>query len=87
MIGDFKRLRDSFPQSHYYDITTAINVFDFSTTYPSKSLSSVFQTACGLSLDKRMQRSDWERRPLSEDQIMYAATDAFALLLLSRQLA
>lgn len=46
----------------------------------SVSLSNVCQAVLGKALDKREQMSDWERRPLSIEQMRYAALDAHALV-------
>ena len=43
---------------------------------PSYSLASVSSHLLGVTLDKSFQRSDWRRRPLSSDQLLYAALDA-----------
>ncbi len=45
-----------------------------------KGLSGLCESYLGLPLDKRDQMSDWDKRPLSEDQISYAALDALVLL-------
>ena len=44
------------------------------------SLQSVVASALGLWMDKRLQTSDWDARPLTEDQREYAALDASVLL-------
>lgn len=43
---------------------------------PSYSLASVSSYLLGITLDKSYQRSDWRRRPLSSEQLLYAALDA-----------
>ena len=43
-------------------------------------LSDVVSTFLGVPLDKREQCSNWERRPLSRLQLIYAALDAVVLL-------
>lgn len=53
---------------------------------PLKGLSHICSTVLGKPLSKDEQFSDWERRPLRENQIMYAALDAFCLLLLYEKL-
>lgn len=44
------------------------------------SLKIVAEAVLGKSLDKRLQCSDWDRRPLTEAQLRYAAADAEVLL-------
>lgn len=45
-----------------------------------RGLSELVFLCLGMPLDKTYQLSDWERRPLSEDQLTYAALDAYCLL-------
>lgn len=47
-------------------------------------LSTLAQTLLGKPLDKTMQVSDWEARPLSAKQFRYACLDATVLILLYR---
>lgn len=44
------------------------------------SLRSLCEALLDKTLDKQQQRSDWSRRPLSEEQVQYAALDAFVLV-------
>ncbi|KAK1361152.1 3'-5' exonuclease domain-containing protein [Heracleum sosnowskyi] len=46
----------------------------------SKSLAAICKDVLGISLSKELQCSDWSCRPLSEEQIQYAAEDANCLL-------
>ncbi len=41
----------------------------------SPGLASVLHDSFGLELDKKQQRSDWSRRPLSPEQVSYARLD------------
>jgi ribonuclease D len=44
---------------------------------PSYGLLGVVQELFGVSLDKSLQKSAWGRRPLSPEQLAYAAADAY----------
>jgi ribonuclease D len=52
----------------------------------SFSLASVSEHLFGLTLDKTYQQSDWRRRPLSREQLDYAALDAQAALRVYQEL-
>ncbi|XP_058300758.1 exonuclease mut-7 homolog isoform X6 [Hylobates moloch] len=45
-----------------------------------KGLSLLVQQVLGTALDKTQQLSNWDRRPLCEKQLIYAAADAYCLL-------
>ncbi|XP_070614504.1 exonuclease mut-7 homolog isoform X2 [Erythrolamprus reginae] len=47
---------------------------------PEKGLSLLVQEVLGRPLDKAEQLSNWEKRPLRETQVLYAACDAYCLL-------
>ncbi|HEV2238774.1 MAG TPA: hypothetical protein VGR57_19100, partial [Ktedonobacterales bacterium] len=51
------------------------------------SLQTMLQRACGVRLDKSLQRSDWLRRPLTPAMLAYAARDAHMTLVLYTWLA
>ena len=50
------------------------------------ALSTLLETHLGVTLEKKMQRSRWDIRPLSEEQLDYAALDTAHLLGLYRKL-
>lgn len=50
------------------------------------SLAALLRDRFGVEVDKRMQRTDWGRRPLSPDQLAYARLDTHYLLPLRDQL-
>jgi ribonuclease D len=54
---------------------------------PGIGLAALLEKYQGVTLDKRFQRADWSRRPLSEDMLRYAATDTMHLLQLRDLLA
>jgi hypothetical protein len=79
--GDFKKLRESFPDVMCFE--NIRNVRDFSIEQENKikgGLSGYAQHYLGLPLCKYQQKSDWEARPLSRQQLQYAALDAYVLL-------
>ena len=82
LLGDFKRLEHSYPTSEHFEYSSMQNVFDISTSpyCQGKGLSSVCSSLLGKPLNKRFQLTDWQKRPLSEDQIVYAASDAGVLI-------
>ncbi|CAI5970560.1 unnamed protein product [Closterium sp. NIES-64] len=47
---------------------------------PASGLSALAQVLLGAPLDKELQCSDWEQRPLSRHQLHYAAADALCLI-------
>ncbi|XP_035224681.1 exonuclease mut-7 homolog isoform X2 [Stegodyphus dumicola] len=52
----------------------------------SKGLSQLCYTILGKPLNKDEQFSNWERRPLRESQMTYAALDAYCLLMIYEKL-
>ena len=55
-----------------------LEVIDSNSTVSGGSLSSLCKLVSGMGIDKRLQQSQWESRPLSPEQMLYAATDAWA---------
>src|SRR5258708_19712009 len=59
--------------AHYYDLEAACrSIFG----QHESSLAAMLQRALHVRLDKRLQRSDWTRRPLPPAMVAYAARDA-----------
>lgn len=54
--------------------------------YKDLGLAAVLKGRFGMELDKRYQKADWSKRPLSPEMIEYAAKDTSMLIELSRQL-
>ena len=50
-----------------------------------RGLSNLVESVLGRPLDKSMQTSDWQRRPLTRGQVQYAAMDAFCLVAVYQQ--
>jgi hypothetical protein len=58
---------------HYLDLeAVSRSIFGQSES----GLQSMLQRACGVRLDKSLQRADWGRRPLTTAMVTYAARDA-----------
>lgn len=49
-------------------------------------MAMVCERELGIALDKNEQTSDWAQRPLSDEQLRYAALDAEVLLALAVRL-
>lgn len=50
--------------------------------WPRAGLAAILEEKFGVQSDKRMQRTDWSRRPLTSQQVTYAAQDTHSLLAL-----
>lgn len=55
-------------------------VLPFEVQKGGPSLSTLVQHCLGFPLDKSDQFSNWEKRPLRDNQLIYAALDAFCLI-------
>jgi ribonuclease D len=63
----------------------AANVFDTRVAAqllgePAVGLGGLLEKFFGVKLDKRLQRADWSRRPLTDEMLRYAASDTSYLL-------
>ncbi|MBI3763142.1 MAG: ribonuclease D [Chloroflexi bacterium] len=62
-----------------------VNVFDTMIAartlgWPKMGLATILEGLWGLKTNKRYQRADWSRRPLSPEQLLYACLDTRHLL-------
>ncbi|XP_031391187.1 protein RRP6-like 3 isoform X2 [Punica granatum] len=62
-----------------------VNLFDTAKACdvllkPQRSLAYLLETYCGVATNKLLQREDWRQRPLPEEMVLYARTDAHYLL-------
>lgn len=48
--------------------------------WPNRNLAAILETRFGVKMDKRMQRTNWGRRPLTPEQLAYARLDSHYLL-------
>ncbi|CAN8247695.1 unnamed protein product [Cochlearia groenlandica] len=69
-----------------------VNMFDTAKacevlSKPQRSLAYLLETVCGVSTNKVLQREDWRQRPLSEEMVEYAITDAHYLLYIAESLS
>jgi ribonuclease D len=65
-----------FEINHLFDTMVASRIVGWNRY----GLASLLQERFGVQTDKRMQRTNWGRRPLTEDQIEYARIDTHYLL-------
>jgi ribonuclease D len=54
--------------------------------YPAIGLAAIVERHFGVTLPKEEQRSDWSRRPLTDKQLTYAASDVLYLIKLAEKL-
>lgn len=63
------------------------NIFDVAVAAkllntPSSGLGSVLESRLQVTLDKKLQKSNWSKRPLTKEQIEYSANDVMHLITL-----
>ncbi|XP_024003641.1 protein RRP6-like 3 isoform X2 [Eutrema salsugineum] len=68
-----------------------VNMFDTAKacevlSKPQRSLAYLLEAVCGVATNKLLQREDWRQRPLSEEMVQYARTDAHYLLFIADRL-
>ena len=68
------------------------NIFDVQIAatlcnHPALNLGDLIASITGEPADKRQQKSDWRVRPLTKDQITYAANDVIHLIQLKKNLS
>ncbi|XWS34271.1 hypothetical protein CRYUN_Cryun21dG0026400 [Craigia yunnanensis] len=82
--GDIVWLQRDF---HIY----VVNLFDTAKacevlSKPQRSLAYLLETYCGVAKNKLLQCEDWRQRPLSEEMVQYARSDAHYLLYIADRL-
>lgn len=81
-LGNFyKKLK-----THYPEVTEEISQWHPTDNDDQKGLSKLCRIILGRHLNKGEQFSNWEQRPLRENQIIYASLDAFCLLMMYEKL-
>ncbi len=82
--GDLKELLNlkKFRPANFIELQSYIKNFNIENF----SLKKMAAIVLNVKISKRQQRSDWEAIDLSEAQLIYAATDAWASLLIYQKL-
>lgn len=77
------KLHSSIPSSKEWKIKNFVDLKTLKNldgTPVTGGLAGVVNTILGVALNKRQQLSNWEKRPLTEEQEIYGACDACCLL-------
>ncbi|MEJ7611706.1 MAG: ribonuclease D [Ferruginibacter sp.] len=69
------KVNGCFPKN-IYDIQVVAKLCN----HPSNSYSDVLLEELGIVSDKSLQKSNWRKRPLADDQLIYASNDVIPLL-------
>lgn len=69
---------DGFVFRNIFDTMVAARILGWKNV----GLGNILQERFGVALNKKMQRADWGRRPLSQEQLAYAREDTHYLLAL-----
>ncbi|OQR81684.1 hypothetical protein THRCLA_11511 [Thraustotheca clavata] len=86
LAQDVQRLKWSFPDATCFEYDEWESVLDMQVYYCKQfkrnqvGLSRCIEDTLSLPLNKSHQTSNWEDRPLSYEQLLYAANDAYCLL-------
>ncbi|KAJ7536869.1 hypothetical protein O6H91_12G086000 [Diphasiastrum complanatum] len=79
--NDLERLSESYPDLKcFHECKPILDLQKVSGIGRKGGLSGLAKVSLGHNLDKSMRMSDWEKRPLSVNQLHYAALDAAVLL-------
>ncbi|KAI8979737.1 hypothetical protein BDF20DRAFT_913253 [Mycotypha africana] len=81
--GDFSKLHNSIPSSTHWSVTSMMDLKNLKTMKGESiigGLNGVVYSFLDANLSKKQQLSNWEQRPLSEAQCIYAAIDAVCIL-------
>ncbi|MHC5064006.1 MAG: ribonuclease D [Planctomycetota bacterium] len=75
-------------RSHPFEISGLFDTMVAATSLgiPSPGLASLLKRTAGVQIDKKYQRSDWGKRPLTDGQLEYARCDTRYLLDLAQDL-
>lgn len=75
-------------RTHPFEISGLFDTMVAATSLgiPSPGLTAMLKQVLGVQIDKKYQRSDWGKRPLSEGQLEYARGDTRYLLELAQEL-